>query len=411
MDRQFLTLDDVDVTGKKVIVRMDLNVPMVAGRVTDNTRVIRLLPTLKELIAKKAKIIIISHLGRPKGKYVTDLSLATLVDTLAAVLPETQIKFGVDCIGKEAKEAAENLAEGEILLLENLRFHEAEEKNDPAFAAELASLGEIYINDAFSCSHRTHASVVGITHYLPFFAGRLMEEELINLRNFLEKPEKPVTAIVGGSKVSTKLALLQNLIKKVDNLVITGAMANTFQLALGQKVGKSLVEEDLKDTALHIMNMAMDKGCRIHLPTDIMHTNLIPKDSMEEIESRNAMSNFNDIPADRIAFDMGNETLMNIFTVLKNSKTVIWNGPLGVFETMPAATSTIMVAREIARLTLQKKIKSIAGGGDTVAALSVSRLSDCFSYLSTAGGAFLEWMEGKELPGVKALEQPLTKVA
>ncbi|MEI7669359.1 MAG: phosphoglycerate kinase [Pseudomonadota bacterium] len=403
-NKKFLTLDDIDVSGKRVIVRMDLNVPMISGRVTDNTRVIRLLPTLKELLAKKAKIIIISHLGRPKGRYITDLSLSTLVDTLSLVLPDVNIKFGVDCIGKEAGEPASNLQEGEILLLENLRFHEGEEKNDAEFAKELASIGEIYINDAFSCSHRKHASVLGITEYLPFAAGRLMEEELTNLQNFLESPEHPVTAVVGGAKVSTKLALLENLINKVDNIVIGGAMANTFQLALGLKVGKSLVEKELKETALKIMNLAAEKNCKIHLPIDIMHTNFIPKDNNIYPDSVNSISNFNDIPDDKIAFDMGNETLSNIFNVLANSKTVIWNGPLGVFETMPAATSTIMVAREIARLTLQNKIKSIAGGGDTVAALNIARLGDSFSYLSTAGGAFLEWMEGKELPAVKALE-------
>jgi phosphoglycerate kinase len=403
MNRNFPTLDNISVTDKKVIVRMDLNVPMTAGRVTDNTRVIRLLPTLKELISKKAKIIIISHLGRPKGKYVTDFSLAPLVDTLQAVLEGVKVNFAVDCIGKQAQEAVDNLQSGDILLLENLRFHLGEEKNDAEFTKELAKLGDIYINDAFSCSHRSHSSVVGITEILPSVAGRLMEEELTNLQNFLDAPQKPVTAIVGGSKVSTKLELLENLIKKVDHLVIGGAMANTFHLAMGNSVGNSLVEPELKETALRIINSAMDKGCKIHLPSDTMYTNIIPKDNNIIPHSINGISDFRNIPSEMIAFDIGNESLQNIFSVLAKSKTVIWNGPLGVFETMAAATSTIMVAREIARLTKQNKIKSIAGGGDTVAALNVARLSDSFSYLSTAGGAFLEWMEGKILPGVVAL--------
>jgi len=396
--RSFPTLDDVNVAGKRVIVRMDLNVPMVAGRVTDNTRIVRLLPTLHELIKKKAKIIILSHLGRPKGKYVTDLSLAPLVDALAAVLPGVKIRFGVDCVGREAESAAAELKSGEILLLENLRFQAGEEENDPAFSAALAKLGEIYVNDAFSSSHRSHASVVGITGLLPFAAGRLMEEELNNIEKYFARPERPFTAVVGGAKVSTKLALLESLIAKVDNLIIGGAMANTFFFAQGLSVGKSLCEKELKSTAARILAQAKEKGCKIHLPVDAV---------VAESFAAHAASDVVDIghiPKDSMMLDVGPETLGSFADVLKASKTLIWNGPLGAFETNPFDVSTVCLARVAAGLTGAGKLKSVAGGGDTVAAMTYAGLADRFSYLSTAGGAFLEWLEGKTLPGVKALE-------
>ena len=399
MTHRFPTLDDIDVTGKRVIVRMDLNVPMVAGRVTDNTRIVRLLPSLHELLTKKARIIILSHFGRPKGKYVTDMSLAPLVDALAAVLPDVTIKFGVDCVGKEAQEAAASVQPGEILLLENLRFHAGEEKNDAEFAKELASLGEIYINDAFSSSHRAHASVVGITSYLPFAAGRLMEEELSNIEKYFGNVEHPFTAVVGGAKVSTKLQLLESLIEKVDHLIIGGAMANTFAYAQGSSVGKSLCEPDLKDTALRILEQAKKSGCTIHLPTDAVVAEKFAAHAVSDVVGNS------DIPADSMILDVGPESVDRFSEVLRNTKTLIWNGPLGAFETSPFDVSTVSLARVAAGLTRKGLLKSVAGGGDTVAAMTYSGLAERFSYLSTAGGAFLEWLEGKVLPGVKALEK------
>jgi phosphoglycerate kinase len=400
--KPFPTLDSIDVTGKRVVVRMDLNVPMVGGRVTDTSRVVRLLPTLKELIKKKAKIIILSHLGRPEGKYVPSLSLAPVVDALSQALGGVPVGFGVDCIGAEANKAVASLKKGEVVLLENLRFHEGEEKNSPAFAKALAAHGDVYVNDAFSCSHRAHASVVGITKYLPFAAGRLMEEELSNLETYLSHPARPLTAIVGGAKVSTKIALLKNLVAKVDTLVIGGAMANTFLLAKGHQVGKSLVEPDLVKMAKIILDAAAKpnaerKACTILLPVDA-------------VKKSSAVSGTTTTPIHKIdlsesILDVGNHTLRRIADCLAASKTVIWNGPLGKFETRPYDVSTLMIAREIAGLTAEKKLTSIAGGGDTIAALALADMGESFTYISTAGGAFLEWMEGKTLPGVDVLLQ------
>lgn len=396
--RNFPTLDDITIANKRVVVRMDLNVPMSKGRVTDNTRIVRLLPTLHELLKKKARIVVLSHLGRPKGKYDTDLSLAPLVDALAVVLPGVTIKFGVDCVGKAAETAVEELKAGEILLLENLRFHAGEEKNDPEFAESLAKLGDIYINDAFSSSHRAHASVVGITKHLPFAAGRLMEEELNNIEKYFAKPERPFTAVVGGAKVSTKLALLESLIAKVDNLIIGGAMANTFLYAQGTSVGKSLCEKDLKETATRILAQAKAKGCTIHLPVDAVVAENFAAHAVSDVVDSDH------IPKEAMVLDVGPETISGFADVLKASKTILWNGPLGAFETNPFDVSTVNLARVAASLTSAGKLKSIAGGGDTVAAMTYSGLAERFSYLSTAGGAFLEWLEGKELPGVKALQ-------
>jgi phosphoglycerate kinase len=400
--KRFATLDDIELAGKRALVRMDLNVPMVAGRVSDNTRVLRLLPTIRELLAKKARIVILSHLGRPKGKYVTDFSLAPLVDTLSEVLPGVAIKFGVDCVGPEAADTVASLEPGQIALLENLRFHPGEEKNDPDFARALAAHGDIYINDAFSCSHRAHSSVVGITHLLPFVAGRLMEEELNNLERMFAEPKRPMTAIIGGSKVSTKLALIENLLKKVDTLVIGGAMANTFLLAQGHTVGNSLVEPDLVPTALHILRSAKQHGCTVLLPSDVIHSPHALGTAGPLLAGTGAASA---IPAGRMAFDVGNDTIRNIMACLAQSKTVFWNGPLGAFETRPYDVSTLMIAREIAQLTQAGTLVSVAGGGDTIAALSLAGLAEQFSYVSTAGGAFLEWLEGKTLPGVAALQK------
>lgn len=397
LSRNFLTLDDIDVSGKRVVVRMDLNVPMVGGRVTDNTRVVRLLPTLKELLKKKAKIIILSHLGRPKGAYVPDLSLAPIVDALSQALA-MPVKFGVDCVGKEAEKAVSELKAGEVIILENVRFHAGEEKNDPEFAKALAAHGDFYVNDAFSCSHRAHASTVGITHYLPFVAGRLMEEELHNIETYLTQPERPFTAVVGGSKVSTKLALLESLVAKVDHLIIGGAMANTFLLAEGCKVGASLCEPDLKDTAKRIRAKAKEKGCTIHLPVDVVATTAFAAYAPGKVVG------VNNVPSDGMMLDVGPESLQQFSDVIRASRTVIWNGPLGAFETSPFDAATVMLARVAARQTAEGKLKSIAGGGDTVSALRHAGLAEQFSYLSTAGGAFLEWLEGKTLPGVLALQ-------
>lgn len=395
----FPTLDDISVKDKRVVVRLDLNVPMMDGRVTDSSRVARLVPTLKELLHKKAKVIVLAHLGRPEGKYVPSLSLAPLVDTLAAALPGAVVKFGVDCVGTEADKAVAALGAGEMLLLENLRFHDGEEKNDPAFAKALAAHGEIYVNDAFSCSHRTHASVVGITKYLPFAAGRLMQEELSNLAHFFVDPAHPLTAIVGGAKISSKLELLESLISRVDSLIIGGAMANTFLLAQGYKIGKSLHEPKLVKTAARILDKAAERGCWVHLPVDAVVAPSLTHIAQGDITPISA------IPADCMILDIGPETLRRFSDCIHGSKTVLWNGPLGAFETSPYDVSTVMLARVVASLTSIGKLKSVAGGGDTVAALSHARLAERLSYLSTAGGAFLEWMEGKTLPGVTALQR------
>jgi len=394
---KFPKLEDVDVAGKTVLVRTDLNVPMQGGKVTDNNRIVRLLPTLNYLIKKKCRVVLLSHFDRPGGKFVPSMSLAPLVDALSEALGGKEVHFGVDCVGAAARDAISKLKPGEIVLLENVRFHAEEEAGDEPFARALAALGEVYINDAFSASHRAHASITGIPKYLPFAAGRLMQQELEALHGMFSTAKSPMTAIVGGSKISTKLALLESLIEKVDNLVIGGAMANTFLSVQGHDVGKSLLEPKLKPTAKRILSMAKQKKCRIILPVDVIVGDAPLPGQLTQMKSIDA------IPEHLMALDIGNESLRAIFDCLAQSKTVIWNGPVGAFETRPFDTSTLMIAREIARLTQAGKIKSIAGGGDTVAALSLSGLSDSFSYLSTAGGAFLEWLEGKTLPGVVML--------
>jgi phosphoglycerate kinase len=397
----FPTLDEVNVANKRVVVRLDLNVPMMDGRVTDRTRVERLLPTLKELLRKKAKVIVLSHLGRPEGKYVPSLSIAALVDTVANALPGVTVKFGVDCVGPEAVRAVAALLPGEVLLLENLRFHAEEESNDPHFSKALASLGDLYINDAFSCSHRTHASVVGIARHLPYAAGRLMQEELSNLAHFFVSPARPMTAVIGGAKASTKLELLENLIGKVDSIIIGGAMANTFLVAQGNKVGQSLQEPKLVKAAARILAKAAEQGCWIHLPVDVVTAPSLGRSELSDVMRINV------IPQDGMILDVGPDTIRRFSDCLFNSRSVVWNGPLGAFETPPYDASTITLARVVASLTRAGKIKSIAGGGDTVAALTHARVAERFSYLSTAGGAFLEWMEGKTLPGVAALQKAM----
>ena len=393
---KFPRLEDIDVAGKTVLVRTDLNVPMQGGKVTNNNRIVRLLPTLDYLIKKKCRIVLLSHFDRPKGKFVPSMSLAPLVDALSEAMDGKEIHFGVDCIGPAARDAVAKLKPGEIVLLENLRFHPEEEAGDTRFARELASLGDVFINDAFSASHRAHASITGLAAYLPIAAGRLMEEELAAIYSIFSNAKKPITAIVGGSKISTKLELLESLVIRVDNLVIGGAMANTFLLSQGHSVGKSLVETNLKATAKRILAAAKKNKCNIILPVDVV---------VGEVDSgkQNSCVGINEIPPTQMALDIGNETIRAIADCLAKSKTVIWNGPMGLFETRPFDVSTMMVAREIARLTANKKITSIAGGGDTVAALAIAGLGGSFSYLSTAGGAFLEYLEGKTLPGITTL--------
>jgi phosphoglycerate kinase len=399
----FRTLDDLSapqnlLAGKTVLVRCDLNVPMADGKVTDATRIERSAETLKELSQKGARVVILSHFGRPKGKRVAEMSLRPLVEPLSTALGR-KVAFAEDCIGPAAEAAARALKDGEVLLLENLRYHDAEEANDKGFAASLARLGEIYVNDAFSCAHRAHASTEAIAHLLPAAAGRLMQEELDHLSAALEKPQRPVVALVGGAKVSTKLDLLGNLVAKVDALVIGGGMANTFLFAQGAEVGKSLAERDLAGTAKEILEKAKAAKCEIVLPVDaVVAAEFKAGAATETIDVRN-------VPADKMILDVGPKSVALINQHLAGAKTLVWNGPLGAFETQPFDQGTVAVARQAALLSKAKKLLSVAGGGDTVAALAHAGVEQDFSYISTAGGAFLEWLEGKELPGVTALKK------
>ena len=394
----FRTLDDVNVAGKRVLIRVDLNVPMENGKVTDMTRIERTAPTIRELAEKGARVVVLSHFGRPGGKKVPEMSLQALVAPLSEVLGR-KVAFASDCIGTEAGQVVSKLSDGEVALLENLRFHAEEEKNDKAFADKLAVLGDIYVNDAFSCAHRAHASTEGLAHLLPALAGRLMQEELEHLGKALGEPERPVAAIVGGAKVSSKIDLLQNLVKKVDALVIGGGMANTFLAAKGIDVGKSLCERDLADTAREIMRKADTAGCLIVLPADAV----VATEFKANAESMTVAVDA--VQADHMILDVGAKTVELLKRELGLCKTIVWNGPLGAFEIEPFDAGTVAVAREVAQLTKDGKALSVAGGGDTVAALIHAGVMEDFSYVSTAGGAFLEWMEGKTLPGVAALER------
>ena len=395
---QLPTLESLDVTGKTVLVRLDLNVPMQAGRVTDATRISRIVPTLQYLMERDAKVVILSHLGRPKG-FDPGQSLAPLVDALSAALWDRPVKFAPDCVGSAAKMAVEGAAKGDVVLMENLRFHAEEKANDPEFGRAMASLGDMYVNDAFSCSHRAHASIVGISPYLPSAAGRLMQEEVSALSSVLADPARPLTAIVGGSKVSTKLELLSNLLDKVDNLVIGGAMANTFLHAQGVPMGASLCEVEMAETARAILAKATSSHCRIVLPVDAVVASKFKPHAASQV------CNVDAIPADGMMLDVGPRSLMALYDVIAHSKTLVWNGPLGAFETSPFDATTVQIARMIAAASRAGTLHSVAGGGDTVAALAHAGLSAELSYLSTAGGAFLEWLEGKELPGIAALMQ------
>jgi len=393
------TLDDMDLAGKVVLARVDINVPVdEAGNVTDATRIERIVPTVKDIVAKGGKPVLMAHFGRPKGQPVPEMSLGTIVPALEAAFG-MPVKFATDCIGGPAKEAVAALGEGEVLLLENTRFHKEETENDPVFAASLAALGGVYVNDAFSAAHRAHASTEGIARLLPACAGRLMQAELSALEAALGNPARPVVAVVGGAKVSTKLDLLGNLVGKVDHLVIGGGMANTFLAAQGIDVGKSLCEHDLADTAREILEKAEAAGCEIILPRDVVVAWEFAANTRHEIVAADAC------PADAMIFDAGPETLAYIKSVLGSAKTLIMNGPLGVFELEPFHKGTFEMLDEIARLTKEEGLVSVGGGGDTVSAINASGHGEDFTYISTAGGAFLEWMEGKELPGVAALNQ------
>jgi phosphoglycerate kinase len=393
----FQTLDTIAVGGKRVIVRCDLNVPMQDGKVTDTTRIDRCAETLRDLVAKGAKVIVMSHFGRPKGKRAPEFSLRPLVQPLADAL-KRPVAFVDDCTGSDVEEAVNKMKEGDVLLLENLRFYPEEEANDANFAGQLAALADIYVNDAFSCAHRAHASTEAIAKLLPHAAGRLMQAELDHLAAALDKPQRPVMAVVGGAKVSTKLDLLGNLVSKVDQLVIGGGMANTFLFAAGVEVGKSLAERDLAETAREIVAKARSANCAIVLPLDAVVAKEFKAGTATEVVDVKA------VPADSMILDVGPKSVADIIARMKTCKTLVWNGPLGAFETRPFDQGTVALAREAAALTKAKSLLTVAGGGDTVAALAHAGVTDDFSYVSTAGGAFLEWLEGKTLPGVAALK-------
>ena len=390
------TLDDMDLNGKVVLARVDINVPMENGVVTDATRIEKIVPTVNDILSKGGKPVLLAHFDRPKGKVVPEMSLSRVVPALEAALGR-KVVFGADCVGEVAKAAIASAGVGDVVLLENTRFHPGEEKNDAGLAQQLADLGDVYVNDAFSAAHRAHASTAGIAHLLPAAAGRLMEAELKALESALGTPLRPVVAVVGGAKVSTKLDLLGNLVGKVDHLVIGGGMANTFLVAKGIEVGKSLAERDMADTAREILAKAEAAGCRIHLPVDVVVAREFKAGAANETVAADAC------PADAMILDAGPATVAEIAKVFGEAKTLIWNGPLGAFEIEPFDAATNAAARRAAELTKAGGLVSVAGGGDTVAALNKANAAESFSFISTAGGAFLEWMEGKELPGVAAL--------
>jgi phosphoglycerate kinase len=394
---QFRTLDNLDVAGKRALVRADLNVPMKDGRVTDTTRIDRTALTLRELIDRGAKVIVLSHFGRPEGKVVPKMSLKPVVAPLSAALGNRSVAFADDCVGPAAEKAVAALKPGDVLLLENLRFHAEEEANDAGFARRLAALGDLYVNDAFSAAHRAHASTEALARLLPAAAGRLMQAELEHLGQALEKPQRPLAALVGGAKVSTKLDLLGNLVGKVDLLIVGGGMANTFLVAQGIEIGNSLAEREMTKTAQEIMATARQRGCEILLPVDVV----VAKEFKAGAASRAVSTDA--VPKGELILDVGPRTVQAINQRLATCRTLVWNGPLGAFETKPFDAGTVAVARAAADLTKAGKLLTVAGGGDTVAALAEAGVVDKFSYVSTAGGAFLEWLEGKTLPGVAAL--------
>lgn len=395
----FRTLDDArDLAGKTALVRVDFNVPMEDGKVTDDTRLRVAVPTIDRLRDAGAKVALLAHFDRPKGQRVPSMSLKPIVEALENVLG-APVRFAEDCIGPDAVEAIRDLDAGGVVLLENVRFHAAEEANDPVFAQKLADLGDLYVNDAFSAAHRAHASTEGVAHHLPAYAGESMRRELEALDAALGNPQKPVIGIVGGAKVSTKLDLLKNLVGKLDRLAIGGGMANTFLYAQGVDIGGSLAEKDMADTAREILTEAAAKGCEILLPVDVVvATEVKPGAASRTLKAGEALS------ADDKILDAGPETAARLNAAIDASKTLIWNGPLGVFEVPPFDAATVAVAKHVGERTISGGLIAVAGGGDTVAAVNHAGIADDLTFVSTAGGAFLEWMEGKPLPGVEALK-------
>lgn len=395
----FNTIDNLNVAGKKVLIRLDLNVPMKNGTITNKERLLRSTTTVKELVAKKAKVIILSHLGRPKGTgYEAEFSLKPVAEEFSKILNQ-KIEFCSDCIGKTAEDTIAKMHDGDIVMLENVRFYKEETQNDPTFTKKLAALGDLYVSDAFSAAHRAHSSTEGLGHLLPSAAGRLMEEELNALQTSLENPKKPVLVIIGGAKVSTKLDVFHNIVKKVQYIIIGGGMANTFLYATGVDVGDSLCEKDMVEECNKIIDEARKNNCILALPVDgCAAKTLEPNVETKIVDNSN-------LPDGYKLLDAGPQSIENFKKISDECKTVVWNGPLGVFEVPPFEKATFALAKHIARLTKENKIISLAGGGDTVSALTLAGVYDDFSYISTAGGAFLEWMEGKTLPGVEILKK------
>ncbi len=391
------TIDDADVVGKRVLVRADLNVPMQAGVISDATRIERFLPTVRELTKRGARVVIMTHFGRPGGQVDPALSLAPVAEKVAELLPGTKVSFAPDCIGEKAEAVVASLSNGDVAVLENLRFHKGETDNDPAFIAELVALGDLYVSDAFSTSHRAHASTEGIARHLPSFAGPLMMLEVNALKAALEAPKRPVAAVVGGAKVSTKIQLLTNLVNKVDMVIVGGGMANTFLFAQGVQVGKSLCEPDYIDTVEEILGRAAESGCKIVLPTDVVVSAEFAEGAPSDVVDVHS------VPEDKMILDAGPQSVAGLVEKLSSCKTLVWNGPLGAFEISPFGEGTFALARAAAQATIEGQLTTIAGGGDTVAALNSANVTDDFTYVSTAGGAFLEWLEGRALPGVVAL--------
>ena len=396
MSETFRTLDDAQVSGKRVLLRVDLNVPMENGKVSDATRIERVLPTIREIADKGGKVVLLAHFGRPKGGPDAANSLRPVAAAVSDLLGRP-VAFCPDCVGDVAASAIAAMKDGDVLLLENTRFHKGEEKNDPAFASELAKLGDLYVNDAFSAAHRAHASTEGVARVLPACAGRAMQAELDALTLALGAPARPVAAIVGGAKVSTKLDLLGNLVAKVDVLVVGGGMANTFLFAQGKAVGRSLCEKDLAAAARSILAAAKSANCRILLPVDAT----VAKEFKAHAAWRSV--DVDNVGEDEMILDLGPRSTAAVEEALGGVETLVWNGPVGAFELPPFDAATMAIARKAAKLTHEGRLKSVAGGGDTVAALNAAGVADDFTYVSTAGGAFLEWMEGKVLPGVEAL--------
>ncbi|HKJ61628.1 MAG TPA: phosphoglycerate kinase [Hyphomicrobiales bacterium] len=390
-------IDEAGLDGKRVLVRADLNVPLADGKVSDATRIERFLPTVKRLAESGAKVIILSHLGRPKGQKNPEFTLRPVAEKIAELMPERPVRFVEDCIGDQVKQAVDAMKPGDIVLLENLRFYKGEEENDPDFVAALAALGDIFVNDAFSVSHRAHASVYGLARRLPAYAGPQMMDELRAFEVVLELPKRPVAAIVGGAKVSTKIPVLTNLVSKVDILIIGGGMANTFLHAQGRQVGKSLCEPDFADTVGEIMSRAVETGCRIVLQTDAVVAAAFEPNAPSSVY---AVTN---VPEDGMILDIGPKSVEDFGERLKGARTLLWNGPVGAFEIPPFGEGTFALAKLAAELTKKGGLVSVAGGGDTVAALNLAGVTDDFTYVSTAGGAFLELLEGRELPGVAVL--------